>query len=196
MPAMSANSQPPDAVLTAQQLAAALDARRQPYALGGAIALGFWATPRGTLDVDLTLFLPPERATECLLLLQELDCDCPQTETLQSFREHGFCRVTRRGVRLDVFLPQIEFYEQARQRRKHVELGDQPIVIWDAETLCVFKMMFFRRKDIADVEQVLRMQGRLLERSWIRDQLEILYGARDPRLSQWDELDQQIQVPS
>jgi hypothetical protein len=39
----------------AQQLAAALTERGCEYALGGALALGYWAEPRGTLDVDLTL---------------------------------------------------------------------------------------------------------------------------------------------
>ena len=192
---MSDQPPTPDAALTAQQLAAALDVLRQPYALGGAIALGFWATPRGTLDVDLTLFLPRERPSECIQMLQDLDCEFPLTETLQSLREHGFCRVVRHGVRVDVFLPMIDFYEQARQRRKQVDLGDQSIFVWDAETLCVFKMMFFRRKDLADVEQLLRTQRAQLDREWIRQQLATLYGTRDPRLSQWDELVAETSTP-
>ena len=74
-----------------------------------------------------------------------------------------------------------------------MNLGDQPIVIWDAETLAVFKMMFFRRKDLADVEQILRTQGPLLDQAWIRDQLLKLYSARDPRLSQWDDIVREVQ---
>lgn len=184
-----------DATLTAQQLAAMLDARRQSYALGGAIALGYWSAPRGTLDVDLTLFLPPDQPLLCLQLLQDLECEFPMAETLQSLREHGFCRVVRHGIRVDVFLPLIDFYELARQRRKQVELGDQSIFVWDAETLCVFKLMFFRRKDLADVEQILRTQGQQFDRDWVREQLLTLYGARDPRLSQWDELVQETSTP-
>ena len=61
-------------------------------------------------------------------------------------------------------------------------------MIWDAETLCVFKMMFFRRKDLADVEQLLRMGGDTLDRDWVRTQLLDIYGGRDPRISQWDDL--------
>jgi hypothetical protein len=53
-------------------------------------------------------------------------------------------------------------------------------------------MMFFRRKDLADVEQILRAQGPQLDRRWIRTQIEEIHGARDPRVAQWDELSKEI----
>jgi hypothetical protein len=52
---MSADNALPSASDVARDLARALVARGQEYALGGAIALGFWGEPRGTLDVDVTL---------------------------------------------------------------------------------------------------------------------------------------------
>lgn len=176
------------AVEAARQLAKALSAAGCEYALGGAIALGIWANPRGTLDVDVTLFLPPDQPSGCVRLLQNIGCQITASQALQSLTEHGFCQVEFGGRRLDVFLPIIPLYEQARQRRKTVLLGDQPVTIWDAETLCVFKMMFFRRKDLADVEQILRVQGDQLDRDWVTRQLVELYGGRDPRVSQWQEL--------
>src|SRR5258708_38402859 len=94
-----------DAAAVARQLAAALDACGQEYALGGAIALGYWAAPRGTVDVDLTLLLPPEKPTACVSLLQDLGCKLRTAEAMDSLREHGFCRVEYGGVRVDVFLP-------------------------------------------------------------------------------------------
>jgi hypothetical protein len=48
--------------------------------------------------------------------------------------------------------------------------------------------MFFRRKDLADVESILRVQGANLDLSWIESQLIEMYGSRDPRISQWKEL--------
>jgi len=33
-----------------------------PYAVGGAVAYGFWGVPRGTQDLDLNLFVPAEQA--------------------------------------------------------------------------------------------------------------------------------------
>ena len=62
------------------------------------------------------------------------------------------------------------------------------MLIWDAETLCVFKIMFFRLKDLADVEEILRVQGEGLDRHWVGGQLEEIYGRRDPRISRWRDL--------
>jgi len=66
-------------------------------------------------------------------------------------------------------------------------------MIWDAETLAVFKMMFFRRKVLADVEQILRAQGPGFDRAWVRERLAEMYGLRDPRLAAWDTLVQETQ---
>jgi hypothetical protein len=183
---------PKDSAQVAQKLAAALEAAKCDYAIGGAIALGYWGEPRGTLDVDVTLFVSPSKPTECVRLLQTIGCSLAPASAVSSLREHGYCEVTLWDYRLDVFLPTIDFYEHAKQRRKRVLLGGQPIVVWDPETLCVFKMMFFRRKDIADVEQIMRVQGVALDRTWVHDRLEEIYGARDPRISQWVELEQEI----
>jgi len=176
------------AAAVAGQLAEQLQARGQEYALGGAIALGYWGAPRGTVDVDVTLYVPPERPSESIWLLQDIGCEFSPTKAAESFREHGFCRVTFAGMDVDVFLPMVPFYEAARARRKRVELGGQSVMVWDAESLAVFKMMFFRRKDLADVEQILRAQGTQFDRLWVREQLAGMYGPRDPRLSGWDDL--------
>jgi hypothetical protein len=182
-------------VAVAGRLAEQLESRRQEYALGGALALGYWGVPRGTVDVDLTLYLSPERPTECLRLLQELGCQFAAAEAVHSLQEHGFCSVRFDGIRLDVFLPTIPFYDAARARRRRLLLAGRPVVLWDAETLTVFKMMFFRRKDVADVEQILRTQGNQLDRAWVREQLVGIYGARDPRLSTWDEMVRELPAP-
>ena len=104
-----------NAVVVASRLAEQLESRGAEYAVGGAIALGYWGVPRGTLDVDLTIFLSPERPTECVWLLQDLGCELSAAEALQSLRDHGFCSVKFAGMRVDVFLPTTAFYEAARR---------------------------------------------------------------------------------
>jgi hypothetical protein len=181
-----------DAGDVAEQLAKKLNDRGCEYALGGAIALGYWAEPRGTMDVDLTLFLPVTRPSEVLWLLGEIGCDVVASDAIPSIQDHGFCKAEYAKLRVDVFVPLIPFYEQAKARRRKVQLGEQQVMIWDAETLTVFKMMFFRRKDVADVEQILQNQRSRLDRQWIREQLVEMYGQRDARIAQWDELDSEV----
>ncbi len=177
-----------DPIDVAKSLAAALNARGKDYALGGALALGYWATPRGTLDVDLTLFIPKERPTECVLLLQELGCEVSAAAAVVSLQSHGFCRVRLQDIPVDVFVPSIPFYELAKARRRQMALEEQSVWIWDAESLAVFKMMFFREKDLLDLKQVLGRQKSAFDRIWVRDQLVELFGKRDPRVAEWDRM--------
>ncbi len=179
---------PASAPQIARQLAAALDSAGCDYAIGGAIALGFWARPRGTVDVDVTLYLPPDEVTACVRLLQTVGCTFPLDQATRLLSEHGYCQVEFGGGRVDVFLPVISFYEEAKARRRAVEFGDQRIMVWDAESLCVFKLMFFRLKDLADVEEILRVQGDRLDRGWVERQIVGIYGPRDPRVARWGEL--------
>jgi len=59
----------------------------------------------------------------------------------------------------------------------------------------VLKMMFFRRKDLADVEAVLRDQGPAFDREWVRRKLTELAGEGDERLRAWDELVRDVDRP-
>jgi hypothetical protein len=102
--------------------------------------------------------------------------------------EHGFCRGEYAGFRIDVFLPITPFYEVARPRRRRVDLEGQPVMVWDAESLVVFKMMFFREKDLVDIKQILRTQGSSFDRLWVKVQLTDIFGVRDPRVTRWEEI--------
>lgn len=181
-----------DAVDAARLLAAALDEQGQAYAFGGAIALGYWATPRGTLDVDLTLFLSPKQPSECIRVLADAGCDVNAAEATRMIGEHGYCRADLDGIRVDVFLPIAPFYNVARSRRRRFDLEGQPVMVWDAESLVVFKMMFFREKDLVDIKQILRTQGGNFDRDWVRERLEETFGRLDPRIVRWNEITQEV----
>jgi hypothetical protein len=178
----------PDSYQVAEALAARLEAADCEYALGGAIALGFWAEARGTLDVDVTLYLPLDDPAGCLHLLEQIGCEFDRRRALDMLREHNFCQVRLMGIRVDVFLPMSSFYEAAKARRRKVPVGNHSAFIWDAETLCVFKLMFFREKDLVDIASILRSQGASLDRDWVEQSVLDLYGPRDPRVTRWREL--------
>jgi hypothetical protein len=59
----------------------------------------------------------------------------------------------------------------------------------------VLKMMFFRRKDLADVEAVLRDQGTSLDRQFVRRQLIELLGLEDERLAALDAIEHDVDAP-
>jgi hypothetical protein len=169
-------------------LANALEQRGYEYALGGALALGYWAEPRSTVDVDLTLYLSPESPAKCVQVLQEVGCELSPVEAMKLIDEHGFCRTKFHLLRVDVFFPTIPFYEAAKARRRLVPLRDGHVQVWDAETLAVFKMMFFREKDLLDLKRIVANQKTGFDGEWVRKQLVEIYGTRDVRIGRWDEI--------
>lgn len=77
---------PPDANEVARRLAEALESEGCEYALGGAIALGFWGAPRGTVDVDVTLFLSPDEPSSCVRLWQQIGCTIDASAAIASLQ--------------------------------------------------------------------------------------------------------------
>jgi hypothetical protein len=182
------NQLTPDAASVAAELAGKLDAMGVDYAVGDAIALGFWSEPRGTLDVDVTLLLPESEYRSAVDILQQAGCDVARRKALESIEENGLCRVSLHGVTVDVFLPTLSFFDQAHDRRVRVTIDGKPLFVWTAEVVAVLKMMFFRGQDLVDVEKMMRFQGSGFDRNWVRERLVEIFGLRDPRIPAWDEL--------
>jgi len=179
---------PHDAASVAAELATRLEQQGCSYAIGGALALAYSSEPRATLDIDVTLFIPVEDKQRAVEVLEACQCDFRTVDLLQGFADHGFAQVRFQEIRVDVFLPLNDFYQAAEQRRQKVQMAGREVYVWDAATLCVFKLMFFRLKDFADIEAILRAQGKQLDRAWIGQQVEELFGKRDPRVARWQEL--------
>jgi hypothetical protein len=91
-------------------------------------------------------------------------------------------------VVVDVFLPTIPVYELCRQHRARIEFAGQPLYVFGPLALAIFKMMFFRPQDLVDVENMLRTPSTEMDTELIREQLVDIFGERDPRVSNWDEI--------
>lgn len=165
-----------------------LNEKNVDYAIGGALALAYWCEPRATIDVDITVYLPVDQPSQTVELLVELGCDFSHLKVTEQLREHGYCRATFRNTVVDFFLPTLSLYELAKDRRRQVLMEGVPVFVWEAEVLCIFKMMFMRTQDFADIEKLWEAQSETLDTTWIREQLVELFGQRDPRISNWDEI--------
>jgi hypothetical protein len=90
------------------------------------------------------------------------------------------------GMRIDVFLPSIPFaLEAARTRKKLTDADGWSGWFLSAEALAVFKLLFFRGKDLVDLERLVAVRDELdhaYVRSWIADMM----GADDERVRRWD----------
>lgn len=55
------------------------------------------------------------------------------------------------------------------------------------EALAVFKMLFFRPKDLLDLERLLAVAPEL-DRAYVRSELVAMMGEDDQRVARWDAL--------
>jgi len=174
----------PTAVDVARRLADALADEGIPYAIGGALALAYYAAPRATVDVDINVFVPPRDGLPRLLTVLAtagFAADSPETVTRTAI-EDGQFRGRIEGVRVDVFVPAIPFYAEMASRTRQVPLLGRPIDILSPQDLLTLKMMFFRRKDLADAEAVLRNSPPGLDVESIRVRLVEMVGEDDERI--------------
>ncbi|MDG2305673.1 MAG: hypothetical protein P8R42_13725 [Candidatus Binatia bacterium] len=189
-------AEPATAVDIARRLADALEKADLPYAIGGALALAYYAVPRATVDVDINIFVPP--ATELPLVLHTLqgagfapDASAPTIE--RQATTDGQFRGYVDGLRVDVFVPAINYYAELQQRRRQVPLAGRPAWVLGPEDIAILKLMFYRRKDLADVESLLREQGGALNLKFVADKLRDLVGDDDERLRTLTEIADEVE---
>jgi len=167
-------------------------------AIGGAIAFGFWGPPRGTKDVDLNVFVGESRFEELLATLERGGCApkldredwTPEDrlELLRRLTEGDVAVVYKDHMRVDVFVPSIDFYSEAERTLKEVPLRGRRVLVLSAESITIFKLLFFRDKDLVDVRRLVALQGPALDRAYVRDQLVSMVGPDDERIAAWDEV--------
>jgi len=156
-----------------------LDAAGIPHAFGGAFAL-LWCTgePRATVDIDLNIFVAPDEAQQVLDALPEEIV--PSTEVMAQLMTAGQCRVMFDGIPVDLFLDTTPFHHDVRLHLREHQLAERKIPFLGCNDLAVFKAFFNRRKDWADIEEMLRA-GRL-DVPYVAGLLTDYLGADDERI--------------
>ena len=153
------------------------------HALGGALALGFHAEPRGTLDADINIFVDADAPGEALDALSDGGIAIERDAAIANIASRGDLYLRHRGCRLDLFFNSIPFHAQAARRTTEVTLLGARVPILSAEDLIVLKLLFNRHKDIADVERIMACAGDTLDADYIRHWLVECVGGDDARLT-------------
>lgn len=177
-----------DATEAAVHFAVALRRAGVPYAIGGAIAYGFFGVPRGTHDVDLNLFVSGDQAAPALDALIAAGLLVDRAEAVRSADERGDARGSFQGMPVDLFFNSIPAHERASARTREVTLHSEKVRVLAAEDIAIFKMLFFRGKDLVDVERLLAQMGAGLDRASVRAALVEVVGVDDYRTRRWDEM--------
>jgi len=126
-----------------------------PHAFGGALALAYYAEPRTTVDIDLNVFVAPERFDEVAEKLDDLGADASDPEAAAAVARDGQARVMWDGTPVDLFFAYDAFHEAAKAARRVVPFAGRTIHVLSPEHIIVCKVVFDRAKDWVDIESVL-----------------------------------------
>jgi hypothetical protein len=166
------------------ELHKALAARRIPHAFGGAIALAYWTLdPRGTIDIDVNVFVP---ATKAERVLRALPAGVSEPEgAAEAIARDGQIRLWWDEVPVDLFFDYVPVHADAARNRRRVPFAGTHIPVLGPVELAVFKVMFDRTQDWADVEAMLA--AGTLDVEAVRAELTTLPDVGDERFARLDE---------
>jgi hypothetical protein len=159
---------------------AALQAAGVTYLIGGAVATWAWGEPRGTLDLDLVVDIPPESVNRLAQELEKRDMLVPAEIILENLLE----------TRADIPINAIHMYSgykadlyplrpgdrlrfAALQRRRKIDLGEPlgEVYLHSPEDLIIYKLWYFslsqQTKHLRDITSIVLSLGDELERDYI-----------------------------
>jgi hypothetical protein len=158
----------------------ALDAASLPHAFGGALALGYVAVPRGTVDIDVNVFVEPAEVGRVATAVAPLGFDRgePSADTA-AFGGVRFVHASE-PFPLDVFPSLDDRYGEVERRlvRHRFGSGHDVLPFLSAEDLCVFKLSFGRPQDWVDLAAIALARPDL-EVDTVED---LLVGLRGPTM--------------
>jgi hypothetical protein len=156
-----------------------------PHAFGGALALAYFATPRATVDIDVNVFVGPERHASIAAVLKRIGAETIPEEGVA--QERGQWRAWWGRSPVDVFFAYDEIHERMRSAVRTVPFGSAEIPILAPEHLLVAKVIYDRAKDWIDIEQMLVAVDDL-DLDEVRWGLTHLMGETDARTRHLEEL--------
>jgi hypothetical protein len=157
-----------------------LDRAALPHAFGGALALA-WCTQRarGTIDIDLNVFVGVDRLDD---VLDALPPDVLATAADVALLERdGQARLWWDRTPVDLFLDTTDFHRAAAGRCRWEDFGGVLLPFLACADLAVFKAFFDRTKDWADLEEMAA--AGTLDADRVVGVLVRHLGADDPRVA-------------
>jgi hypothetical protein len=163
-------------------IAQALEQAQIPYAFGGAIALAYYAAPRGTEDIDVNVFLRTEEAGTCLAELERLGIESPAANW--DMLDHQLV-LSWEHTPIHVFFSYDPFHDRCRVRARQVPFAGGEIWILSAEDITIFKVIYDRPKDRVEVREVLLCMGERMDAAYTIEWLERILGSEDARVTRF-----------
>jgi hypothetical protein len=129
--------------------------RTVPHAFGGALSLAYHAEPRGTIDIDLNVFVSDDRFADVAGPLARLGVAVADPAIEELVHRDGQVRVMWDATPIDLFFAYDPFHRSAAAAIQVVPFADVTIPILSADHLVVCKAVFNRPKDWIDISAIV-----------------------------------------
>jgi predicted nucleotidyltransferase len=150
------------------EVARELGALGIPYALIGGLAVSLWGEPRATLDIDITVWVPPDRTKAVVEAL------CERFASV-SIDPVGFVRgthvlpvMTSQGVRADIVFATLPAEKELIERAHAKDVAGTSVRVASVEDLILMKLISERERDTDDARRLLRRFGKSLDRAYLQ----------------------------
>jgi hypothetical protein len=170
----------------------ALAAAKVPHAIGGAIALAYYAEPRATVDVDVNVFVSTQRWPDIRSALAPIGVEVDLDES--ALARDGQVRLWWDSNPIDLFFSYDPFHAEMERATRRVPFADARLPILAPEHLTICKAILDRPKDWIDIEAVL-VVTEPLDIAAIETWLTRMVGADDVRLGKLGAILERLEVP-
>ena len=156
-----------------------LVSERVPYTSIGGLSVSFVAQARPTLDIDLVVWLEPEKWEQFLKSGEKFGIVPRRVDTLEFARQRRvfLLQHEQTGIGIDISLGALPFEWEMIERSKTVKLGPVEVRMPTPEDLIIMKLIAHRDKDLRDVDNILSVYPELdfkRIKYWVREFAKVL----------------------
>jgi predicted nucleotidyltransferase len=136
-----------------------LEAEGVPYVIIGGLSVSIVSQPRPTIDVDLVVWLHPERWNVFLESGTRYGIKPREADALEFARKRRVLLLEHAdtGIGIDVSFGALPFEQEMIDRATRVSIGGVELRVATPEDLIVMKMIAHREKDLRDIDNIMRV---------------------------------------
>ena len=141
------------------------------YMLVGGLAVGIWAEPRATVDIDFLVASGLDDFDTLQHKLTESNKFVFIHDKPMVFGKITFLRATTKkntDIAVDFLFADDEFKNSALKRKEMVKVNEFFLYISSPEDLIILKLLSGREQDMLDAEKILKIQKDNLDQEYIR----------------------------
>jgi len=153
---------------------ALLDELGLHYMLIGGLAVAQWGEPRATLDVDLTVWVDPDRFESTIQILATRLAMRTEQPSEFARRTRVLPAVASNGIPIDLLFAAWPLEHEAIDQAVVRSIAGAAVRIARLDDLLLLKLISDRPKDLADAAALLRRHRKDVNMDWLERELSAL----------------------